>query len=225
MPCMSASGNISPQSMSRQPAVLLEDHAVATDLPQAAEEGDADRCSHAVRRDGRGVRERVAPALRGRRAPRGPGPRAQSGVGPIGRRALARRGGRGRAASPWSASGSGASSPVSKAKLSSRRALTRRAPSMSPLSHRSNISWWSGAAPVGGHADHADRADGQQRQGHRVVAAVDLEAVRRAGDRPRRSRRGCPAASLSATHVRAPRGPGASSVAVLILRPVRTGMS
>ena len=43
MPCMSASGNISPQSMSEQAAVLLEHHAVAADLAETAEERDADR--------------------------------------------------------------------------------------------------------------------------------------------------------------------------------------
>ncbi len=40
--------------------------------------------------------------------------------------------------------------------------------------------------PVGGHADHPDGADGEERKGHHVVAAVDLEAGRHPGRQMRR---------------------------------------
>ena len=80
------------------------------------------------------------------------------------------------------------------------------------------------AGPVGGHADHADGADGEQRQGHVVVAAVDLEVAGRARRPPAPSRPGCrrhPSAPTTFGTSRARR----SSVSVVILRPVRTGMS
>ena len=113
-----------------------------------------------------------------------------------------RPGGRGGASSPWSGIGFGASSPVSKAKLSSIRALTAGRPSVSPFSHRSNISWWSSPVQCVATPISADGADGQQRQRHRRRRRCRP----RSRPAPRRSAAavspGLPAASFSATMLR-----------------------
>ena len=49
MPSMSASGNMSPQSMSRMLALELDAGAVAADLAESAEERDVDGCCHQSR--------------------------------------------------------------------------------------------------------------------------------------------------------------------------------
>ena len=194
MPCMSASGNISPTSISRtlpSCSIAMQLRPISPRPPRKTmRTGSAIPDSQADQAGPIGERARATAA--GWPGPRGRVRRPRRALVPS-------AGGPGRPGRPrWRStalvgSGFGASSPVSKAKLSSIRSLTSRAPATSPFSHRSNRSWWSGAGPVRGHPDRADGADGQQRQGHRVVAAVDLEAVGRVADdrrrRPRVARR------------------------------------
>ena len=232
MPCMSASGNISPQSMSRMrgvAVVLLDRHAVAADLPEPAEEDDADGLGHATlsgvvgrtardRASGNASRQRCRFASTSAARSASHGGRRPSAGGP------GRRAGRGGAASPWSGSGFGASSPVSNAKLSSSRALTggRRHVALLPAGRTSPDE----SAPVQCVATPIS-ADGAARR-----AAAASSRRRRCRPRSRRarrrsarpSRRGCrrrPSAPTMLATSRASR----SSVAVVILRPVRTGMS
>ena len=108
-----------------------------------------------------------------RRAPPAPGP---SGGGTRRRRRPSSR------SIAFAGTGFGASSPVSKAQLSSSRALTRRAPSVSPLRQQIEHLRHVDAAPVGGDADHPDGADGEQWQREVVVTAVHLEPTGRLGD-------------------------------------------
>ena len=112
------------------------------------------------------------------------GPRVEPRRVGVHRRAAAGRpAGRGGAASPWSGRGSAHSSPVSNCQLSSRRALTRDGrgdvaalPARRTSRPRRARTQWV-ATPI-----EPDGADGEQRQRHRVVAAVDLEVAGRGRD-------------------------------------------
>ena len=222
------SGNISPQSMSRMLVARCSmHHAVAADLAQAAEEDDADRRqpSASGRPGARGTHQppaatrlAVAPPARAlveARPASGPSAGRHCPTGRPRWRSIALVG-----------IGFGASSPVSKAKLSSRRALTSRAPAMSPFSQQvEHLA--DGRAPVQWVATPID-ADGAD-----APAAAASSRRRRCRPRsrraPRRSSRGRLArvagGVLDADDVGHLVGQAHEQRRVAILRPVRTGMS
>ena len=225
MPCMSASGNISPQSISRSLVVLLDGHAVAADLPETAEEDDrvtGVRRISATQRVGSAGRERHRASVAGWPAPRGPSS-TKAGASPIGRRAWPTGKPRWRIIA-LVGSGLGASSPVSNAKLSSSRLLT---------------SAGAGGVALLPQVEHllvvvrrssAWRRRPRRRRRRRAAAG----SSRRRRCRPRsrraprrsapRSRRGCRRRPSAPTMLGTSRS-RRSIVAVAILRPVRTGMS
>ncbi len=173
MPSMSASGNISPQSMRRMrpPASMAAQLRPISPRPprNVTLTGAA-----MLRPPGRVERRARRRARRAPRAPRPCGSRHWPTGCPRARiRALAGR-------------GLGASSEVSKSNDGSSSALIRRASARLPASKASNSSAGPLADPVGRDADHADRADREERQRDVVVAAVDLEVGRSLGDEPRR---------------------------------------
>ena len=160
----------------------------------------------------------------------GPSTSRRSRFDPVGRRRRSAAGidrppSRVCAASPWSGIGfgrvvAGLEREALEHALVDDRGRRRRRPSPTGRTSRR----WSGAGPVRGDADHADGADRQQRQRHRVVAAVDLEAVGRRRDQ--RGRLGRVAGGvLDGRRCSAPRGRGDEQRRSTILRPVRTGMS
>ena len=169
----------------RRRTALLDGHAVAPDLPEPAEEDEADG-SHGARR-----RDRPAAIRAGRRSATSGdqvgvdlgGPRSShGGSAPIGGRqwpagwprwrsiALAGPGfGRlvaGLERPALEQAGVDAAGAGGVAGAPSGRTSRRR---------RARTQWR-------GDADQADGADGEQRQRHRVVAAVHLVAVRGGGD-------------------------------------------
>ena len=228
MPCMSGSGNISPQSISRIRPSLLDRHAVAADLAEPAEEDHPNRISHqrAPCHSGsrRTVGERISPSLQVGPAPRGLAPRRTPGASPIGSRHWPTGRPRWRIIALVGI-GLGASSPVSNAKLSSIRAVDQAGTVGVALLPAGRTSP-GGPAPVQCVATPTmpTAPTGQQRQRHRVVAAVDLEAAgARADHRGGLAR--VAGGVLQTRRCWAPRGTGCSSVAELILRPVRIGMS
>ena len=214
MPCMSASGNISPQSMSRQPCRPARSTMQLRPIsPRPPRKTMRDRCQPSAgqleRLDGRS-RNAAAPPRRGRRGPRGPGPRP-GGRGTHRQAALARPAGRGaRSIALVGQRVRGVVAGLEGEALEQAGVDRAGAVDVALRPSRSNISWCVRRRPVGGHADHADRADGQQRQGHRVVAAVDLEAVGRLGDEPGRLAR-VAGGVLERRRCWAPRGPGAAA--------------
>ena len=222
IPCMFASGNISPQSMrmiersGRRRGAVLDRHAVAADLAETAEEDDTNGV------DGRqavpracGVSHEQRPS--GRR-PAGRRLESAGGSGPIGERH-----------SPTVAevrimaldgTGFGARSPVSNSKLSSRRALMRCRGGVAALPRVEHLDL-VGCAPVRRHAD--------RRRRRRSPAAAASSHRRRSRSRSRPGLRpltaavapGLPAASFTPTML-AHRWRG-EPASVSILRPVRTG--
>ena len=89
--------------------------------------------------------------------------------------------------------------PTSTSNDGTRRALTSRAGSRSPLSEAAIISACSSAASSGCHADDADGADGQQRQRERRRRRSRRRSRRGARPRRRRPRPGRRAASFRPT--------------------------
>ena len=139
MPCMSASGNMRPQSISRRRSLCsttMQLRPISPRPPRKAMwmgsgmSGYAGRFGKAARQCSRPWRTSRALAS------------SQAGAGPIGRRASPTARPR-TFMSALVGMGLGASSPVSNAKLSSSREWTRRAPTRSPFSQWSNRSWWS----------------------------------------------------------------------------------
>ena len=171
-------------------AVDLERRAVAADLPEPSEERELDvsgrgasRLGPAERSEarviGRGRRGSDALALGGRRA-RGPW------VGGSRRRACPAP-----SSSPSSGWGSGCGHRTRTRTTAGGVGSLARAFATSPAKNASTISRISAAHQCAATLIDAHRADRQQRQRERVVAAVDLEVRRCLGDQRSRSRRGC----------------------------------
>ena len=213
-------GEHQPAVDEQDPAVvadaLLDGHAVAADLPEPAEEDEP---------DGRQPRER--PSAHGRRPgwrrPRRRASASHGGSAPIGGRQCPAGWPRWRSIA---LAGPGFGRLVAGLE---RPALEQPGVDGAGAGGVAGVPAVEqlddvGRAPVGGHADQADGADGEQRQRQRVVAAVDLEVGRARRRSSRAVSAGLPAASLTPTMLSTSWARRASS-AVETLRPVRTGMS
>ena len=218
MPGMSASGNMRPTVEEHDAPVDLDAGAVASDLAEPAEEDDADRISHGLVALGsaRHTRRRLSMTCRA-------GSSVPAGAGPSGGR---------HCPTAWPSTriialvGMGFGCVVAgleRVRLEQAGVRLARRDDVALLERRDHLAVLD-ARPVRRDADHTDGADREQRQRERVVAAVELEAARRAGQqhaptptgsRPRPSPPRCSATSRARRSRRS----------VDTLRPVRIGMS